>query len=93
MIYYLIKEFKTIDEQIEILKSRGLAFNDEEFAKEKLLVTNYYNTINGYKKLFIDMDENNNEIVKSNANINSLQIIYTRDIISSKQRGYLYVLG
>ena len=43
----MIKEFKTIDEQIEILKSRGLVFDDEEFAKEKLLETNYYNTING----------------------------------------------
>ena len=31
----MVKEFKTINEQIEILKMRGLVFDNEEFAKEK----------------------------------------------------------
>ena len=56
----MLKEFKTIDEQIEILKDRGLVFDDEKFAKEKLLETNYYNTITGYKKLFVVTDVNGN---------------------------------
>lgn len=48
-----MKEFKTIDEQIELLKSRGLTFENEKFAKNMLLQNNYYNIINGYKELFI----------------------------------------
>ena len=32
-----MKEFKTYNEQIEILKSRGLIINDEEFALKKSL--------------------------------------------------------
>lgn len=45
------KVFKTIDEQIEILQSRGLIVNDIDFAKEKLLKENYF-FINGYRHLF-----------------------------------------
>ena len=47
-----MKEFKTYNEQIEILKSRGLIINDEEFALKKLKEENYYNIINGYKEVF-----------------------------------------
>ena len=36
------KEFKTIEEQIEILRSRGLSITDEEIAKNFLLRNNYY---------------------------------------------------
>ena len=36
------KVFKTIDEQIEILKDKGLKFKEEEKAKEILLRENYY---------------------------------------------------
>lgn len=49
-----MKEFKTIDEQIKLLKSRNLKFGDEELAKDILLNNNYYNIINGYKDLFLD---------------------------------------
>lgn len=41
------KEFKTIDEQLEILRSRGLSITDDEKAKEFLLHNNYYR-ISGY---------------------------------------------
>lgn len=41
------KEFKTIDEQIAILKSRGLSIPDEDSAKSFLLRNNYYR-ISGY---------------------------------------------
>lgn len=46
------KPFKTLDEQIEILKTRGLTIGDEEKAKNTLLFTNYYNVINCYSKFF-----------------------------------------
>lgn len=36
------KEFKTVDEQLEILRSRGLAIDDTEKAKDFLLLNNYY---------------------------------------------------
>ena len=53
----LPKEFKTIDEQIAILKERGLAIPDEEKAKQYLLTNNYYNIINGYSKPFLEQKE------------------------------------
>ena len=36
------KPATTVDEQIDILKSRGMLFKDEQFAKHILLHTNYY---------------------------------------------------
>ena len=41
------KEFKTIDEQLNILKSRGLTIDDEEKASDFLLHNNYYR-VSGY---------------------------------------------
>ena len=41
------KDFKTIKEQIEILRSRGLIINDEPRARDFLLHNNYYR-ISGY---------------------------------------------
>ena len=36
------KEFKSLDEQVEILKYKGLIFNDEYEAKNILLRENYF---------------------------------------------------
>ena len=49
-----MKLFKNYDEQIELLKSRGLIINDEETARQILKEENYYNLINGYKELFLE---------------------------------------
>ncbi len=46
------KTFKTLDEQIEILRSKGLIINDEAEAKEILLRENYF-FISGYRHLFM----------------------------------------
>lgn len=46
------KEFKTIDEQIEILKSKGMAINDIDKTRELLLRENYF-FINGYRHIFM----------------------------------------
>lgn len=46
----MTKPFKSIDEQVEILRSRGLAVKEED--KKVLLAEGYYNVINGYKDLF-----------------------------------------
>lgn len=51
-LFSLQKEFKTLDEQISLLKNRGLIIPDENRAKRYLLTNNYYNIINGYGKYF-----------------------------------------
>ena len=49
------KVFKTIDEQIEILKAKGLEIEDLDFAKHTLLRENYF-FINGYRHLFLNSE-------------------------------------
>lgn len=46
------KTFKTLEEQIEILRSKGLVVNDEAYAKEVLLRENYF-FFNGYRYPFV----------------------------------------
>lgn len=52
-----MKEFKTIEEQIELLKSRNLKIHDEQKAKKILITNNYYNIINGYKDIFLESNK------------------------------------
>lgn len=47
------KQFKTLDEQIEILKHKGLIVNDESYAKDVLLRENYF-FLSGYRHVFLD---------------------------------------
>ena len=49
------KVFKNLDEQIEILKDKGLIINDINYAKEVLLRENYF-FIMGYRHLFLKHD-------------------------------------
>jgi len=49
------KKFKTLDEQIDILKHKGLVINDTKYAKEILLRENYF-FLNGYRHLFVNKD-------------------------------------
>jgi len=49
------KVFKTIDEQVEILKSKGLVIDDEASAKDILLRENYF-FLNAYRSVFISHD-------------------------------------
>ena len=46
------KIFKTLDEQIEILKNKGLVIDDMDFAKEILLRENYF-FVSGYRHLLL----------------------------------------
>lgn len=50
------KTFKTIDEQIQILKDKNLIIEDIDFAKETLLRENYF-FIMGYRNLFLKPKE------------------------------------
>lgn len=46
------KEFKTLDEQLGVFKSKGLTINDEEEARNILLKENYF-FINGYRRVLM----------------------------------------
>lgn len=52
------KTFKTLDEQIEILKNKGLIINDEPKTKEILFRENYF-FISGYRHLFMKCFKDN----------------------------------
>ena len=51
------KVFITINEQIEMLRRKGLIINNEEMAKEVLLRENYF-FINGYRHVFMKPGDN-----------------------------------
>ena len=51
------KQFKTLDEQVDILKHKGLIINDERYAKRVLLRENYF-FLNGYRHLFLVSEKN-----------------------------------
>lgn len=50
------KIFKNLDEQVEIMRSKGLIINDDELTKEILLRENYF-FINGYRHMFTTDDK------------------------------------
>ena len=58
------KIFKTLDEQVNILKDKGLIVEDDNLAKEILLRENYF-FINGYRFLFFKSKEDRKFIVGS----------------------------
>ena len=49
----MVKTFKTLDEQIKILQSKGLIISDEKETKDILLRENYF-FISGYRLLFME---------------------------------------
>ena len=49
----MVKEFKTIDQQIDILKKKGLIIDDLNKAEDILLKENYF-FLNGYRHLFMN---------------------------------------
>ena len=50
------KTFKTLDEQIEILKNKGLVIDDVDNTKEILLRENYF-FVSGYRHLFMKSEQ------------------------------------
>ena len=76
------KPFKTVEEQIEILKSRGLIIQDEERALFFLKNNNYYELINGYKDFFIDKkktEEEKKDVYKSDIAFEDIVSLYEFD--------------
>ena len=52
------KQFKNLDEQVEIFKHKGMTINDDKYAKQILLRENYF-FLNGYRHLFMKRREDN----------------------------------
>ena len=50
------KQFKNLEEQIEILKHKGMIVDNERYAKKVLLRENYF-FLNGYRHLFLKSEE------------------------------------
>ncbi len=59
------KTFKTLDEQIEILKKKNLVIDDYDYAKDILLRENYF-FISGYRHLFTKSPIEKNYIENTN---------------------------
>ena len=55
------KVFRNLDEQVEILRSKGLIINDEEKSKKILLKENYF-FLSGYRHLFMICNKDKNFI-------------------------------
>lgn len=51
------KEFKKLDEQVEILRNKGLTVNNPDYAMEVLFRENYF-FLNGYRHLFMKSSTN-----------------------------------
>ena len=76
------KEFKTLDELVNLLTSRGVAISTESdvaYAKRILEKVGYYNLINGYNKLFLDHTSTNNICYKQGTTINEINALYQFD--------------
>ena len=71
------KEFKTIKDQIEILKSRNIIVKNYDKAYKILEKNNYYYLINGYKDLFLN-EKHKDEYI-SDTKIEEIYAIYQFD--------------
>lgn len=70
------KTFKTLDEQVDILRSKGLTINNEEKTLDVLLRENYF-FISGYRHLFLD--ERDRKMFKSGTTFEELYATFLFD--------------
>lgn len=78
-----MKEFKTFNQQLAILRKRGMIVPTNGVPKRFLEQENYYNVINGYKNLFLLRDGNGNivspEEYLPNTHFNELKSLFLFD--------------
>ena len=78
-----MKEYKTFNQQLTILRKRGLVVPTDGRPKRFLEQENYYNVINGYKDLFLQKDSNGNcitpEVYIENTHFNELKSLFLLD--------------
>ena len=74
-----LKEFKTYEQQLDIMKSRGIIIQNDEYVIKALQEHNYYNLVNGYKDLFLQsMDEEDH--YKENVTFEEIYALYRFDV-------------
>lgn len=73
------KSFLPMDEQIKLLESRGLLFQNKEFAKNSLLNYGYYEIINGYKDCFLTTNNGNEDHFNSGITFEHIFQLFTLD--------------
>ncbi|ONI47925.1 hypothetical protein AN643_03730 [Candidatus Epulonipiscioides saccharophilum] len=75
------KEFRTIEEQINLLKSRNLIIDDEMAAKDFLERNSYHVAISEYNKLFLKskIHPNDTTTYLDGANFSEIQALYMFD--------------
>ncbi|WP_288894964.1 Abi family protein [uncultured Megasphaera sp.] len=78
-----MKEYKTFNQQLGILRKRGLIVPKDGRPKRFLEQENYYNVINGYKDLFLQKDASGNlsdpEHYLPNTHFNELKALFLFD--------------
>lgn len=85
------RPFKNIDEQIDILKSKGMQIQNIEYAESILQRISYYTLINGYKTFFLKKDHSGH-IIRPHHYIEGTalkDIVYLYDF-DKKLRSILY---
>lgn len=73
-----VKPFKTYDEQLSILKGRGMSIPDERSALGFLRTENYYR-ISGYWLTMLKVDPNGNEVFAKSASFDNVMNLYFFD--------------
>lgn len=75
------KPFKTIDEQLDILRGRGLGIQDPDRCAAYILSNNYYSVVNGYKHLLLDPNRTNdeNEVYRDGSDLIELVFLHQFD--------------
>ena len=78
-----MKNYKTFNQQLVILRNRGLIVPTDGKPKRFLEQENYYNVINGYKDLFLKKDSSGNCVVPEkyldNAHFDELKALFLFD--------------
>lgn len=78
-----MKEYKTFNQQLTILRGRGLIVPTNGLPKRFLEQENYYNVVNGYKDLFLKKDSSGSPILPEtyidNAHFDELKSLFLFD--------------
>lgn len=81
------KPFYNLEQQIALIKERGMQINNDEYTKEFLLRKNYYNTINVYGRYFFQ--ENKINVYVDESKFDEIKNLYyfdknLRDLVMKK---------
>lgn len=77
------KTFKTLDELVDLLSSRGIEIKDDSdraYAKRVLERNGYYNLVNGYNKLFLNLPlQEGQPMYRPGTTMNEIHALYQFD--------------